>query len=293
MECLGKVLFFAILPGYLCNDTWMCRSHWSFQSSARIWVQRCSVNAHFPLAVSKTLGISKKPRNFQEGLAVSTAQATCAAGAAKNIREQDSVCLHQDYTRNLQSKTKAQRSQGLLVGGTTDPEPWSRRQRGRDAEWPLAGEIPSALKDRVLCIIQTWKGSGVWKSSWKTGSSCSVPCLDSESPWVPQLPQGPAEGQGPSCARGHSCFWGSGEALDTDWRGWRSSGNVFSSVKTPLKTYSFHKYLLIEIPSTGNSSLLRQHFFVLHSEESCLKIHPLAPVRHFSCSEGSLLLALG
>lgn len=55
------------------------------------------MNAHFPLAVSKTLGISKKARNFQEGLAVSTARATArAAGAVKNIREQDSLYLHQD-----------------------------------------------------------------------------------------------------------------------------------------------------------------------------------------------------
>lgn len=56
MECLGKVSFFAILPCCLCNGTWLCSSHWSFQSSARIWVRQCSMNAHFPLAVSKTLG---------------------------------------------------------------------------------------------------------------------------------------------------------------------------------------------------------------------------------------------
>lgn len=38
----------------------------------------------------------EKGRNFQEGLDLSTAQATRVAGAAKKIREQDPECLLQD-----------------------------------------------------------------------------------------------------------------------------------------------------------------------------------------------------
>lgn len=132
---LEKVWLAAVLPGYASWNLAAHSPHWTFQPKARIWVQRCSVKVHFALAIWKLFrrkrGISKETWLYQlpkQHIQLEQRKRWFCS------RELDTLCVHQCVClRSLQSKSKVQKSQALMVRAKTGSQSQSTRQRGRDA----------------------------------------------------------------------------------------------------------------------------------------------------------------
>lgn len=188
---LGKVWLFAILPGYLSNDTQLHTapaghfSHWQeFGCKDVPWMLIFLWPSESYLGGSEGFPRRAGCINFPSNMGTWSSETD--GFAAKNWTLYTCISVKSGVSR---AKTKHKRARLCWL-----QQVHSLRAYGKETEmhWPLGGKPHGGLKDGMYCITQTLKSSEVWGSSWTTLSS--VLCLGTECPGCPVFHAGPAHG---------------------------------------------------------------------------------------------------
>lgn len=247
---LGKVWLFAILPGYLSNDTWLHTAPTGHFSP------RQEFGCKDVLQMLIFLRPSESYLGGREGFQRRAACVNFPSNTYSWSSEKDAenwtlyACIS---VKSEVSRAKAKHKRARLCGLELE-QIHNLRAQGKEAgvPWLLARKLPSRLKAGVCCVMQSLKCSEVLESPWKTLSCRSVLCQGTECPGCPACHAGPAHGHGPRWAPRPCRSLGA-----TESRVWGADRNAVSSssVNSPLKTDSPLTICLYKYPARGNSSL--------------------------------------